>query len=67
MIIIVYNFRQQEIEEYGIDWCGPAVIIEDEPTVSVPATIDPQEPHELVVLETLVDPLDECDDLGVAF
>uniref|UniRef100_A0A1X7THR8 Uncharacterized protein n=1 Tax=Amphimedon queenslandica TaxID=400682 RepID=A0A1X7THR8_AMPQE len=57
-----------ELQEYGIDWCGPAVLNKDEECgVSVPCTRNPLQPHELAVLKNLVDPLDDCDDMGVGF
>ena len=54
------------MREYGIDWCGPAVIeVEENAGVQVPSIQCPLQPHELAILQTLVDPLDDSDDMGV--
>ena len=55
---------QEEANEFGIDWNGPAVL-EDVEAVELPLTECPLQPHELAVLQNLVNPLAECGDLGV--
>ena len=50
---------------YGLDWDGPPVH-EANDTVTVPDTLSPLLPHEISLLQTLIDPLQPCDDLGVS-
>jgi hypothetical protein len=59
---------QEELEEFGIDWGGPAVI-EDESNdeINVPPVTNILQPHEMEMLKTLINPLEECDDLGISF
>ena len=58
---------QEEVEEIGIDWCGPAIIEDESMQITVPFIDVPLQPHELAVLNTVVDPLEECDNMGVGF
>ncbi len=43
------------------------VDVDEADTVTVPDTNIPLQSHEIAILKTIVDPLDECDDMGVGF
>ena len=55
---------QEEAADYGIDWSGPVPDCVVGERVVVPDTPKPLSTSQLSILETLVDPLDHCDDFG---
>lgn len=59
------HITQENFEDYGIDWDGPAVIEEENINVEVPSTATPLQLHKLEILRLLVNPLEESDDMGV--
>ena len=60
-------FIQEELAEYGIDWFGPTAEDEDRvEQVIVPRIPDLLGDSELSVLQTVIDPLQQCDDYGRA-
>ena len=48
-----------------MDWFGPAGVEQGEDGIQVSANDCPLLPHELAILTTMIDPLDENDDMGV--
>ena len=50
---------------FGIDWEGRPVQDDGDAVVNVPDTLCPLLPRELALLQTLVDPLQPCDDFGI--
>ena len=60
-ILTACKIMQAELQHYGIDWDGPSAVDNDH-TVEVPAVSCPL--HQ--VLQSSINPLDECDDLGVS-
>ena len=51
---------------YGVDWEGPISNSEDVECVEVPPMSLDLSPQQLVELHRSVDPLEQCDDLGVS-
>ena len=49
-----------------IDWDGPAVTGNDTDSVEIPITTNPLTTQQLSELRQTVDPLEQCDDLGVS-
>ena len=64
-ILSACKIMQDELQHYGIDWDGPSAVDNDH-TVEVPAVPCPLQRQELDVLQSSINPLDECDDLGVS-
>ncbi len=64
-VIFIILFFQDELQQYGIDWNGPPAV-DDDNTVEVPAISCPLQNQELDLLRSFINPLDECDDLGVS-
>ena len=57
---------QSDMEEYGIDWDGPAMENNSDNSEGIPEITCPLLPNEFEVQE-FFDPLSECDDLCVVF
>ena len=53
------------IAAYGVDWNAPAIIEDETATIEFPSTHVPLQQHELTVLQTEVNPLEECDDTEI--
>ena len=53
-------------DHYGIDWDGPVSITSDTDRVEVPGTATPITPEQLCELKAAVDPLEQCESLGVS-
>lgn len=54
---------QEEAAEYGIDWLAPT-LTSDEECVNVPEIADPLNSQQVCLLQTLVNPLQQCEDYG---
>lgn len=58
---------QEDTVEYGIDLSGPSCIDTDNERVIVPEVPSILNDSELSLLQTLVNPLEQCDDYGRGF
>ena len=56
----------ESLEDYGIDWSGPVPAETDSEIVEIPVTQNPLTPQQMDDLVQAVDPLEQCDDLGVS-